>query len=111
MTPATTRRMGWLLAALWSSALATGVLVATVQVVVPDRPRLLVPVLLVVVTVPYGLLRLTVPGLWALGMGLPSVAVGLARGDGWQAVLLLAYAFAGVYAGDLAARLVARRRH
>jgi hypothetical protein len=103
-----TRRLGWLLAALWSSALALGLLLAAIPVVAPDRPRLLLPVLLFAATLPYGLLRLTVPGLWALGIGLPSALVGLARGDGWEAALLLAFALAGVYAGDLVARRAAR---
>jgi hypothetical protein len=103
------RRLGLLLGALWSSAIAAGVLVGAVAVVA--KPPAIVPaVLLVLVSVPYGLIRPVLPALWAAVVALPSVAVGVATGAGWPSVLPLAYALAGVYAGSWAGERVARQR-
>jgi hypothetical protein len=103
------RRLGPLLGALWSSAIAAGVLVAAVGLVTKP-PAVLSAVLLVLVSVPYGLIRPVLPALWAVVLALPSVAVGVAAGAGWPSVLPLGYALAGVYAGSWAGERVARRR-
>lgn len=101
-------RLGMLLGALWSSAIATGALVAALSVVA-EPPPILPAVVLLAVSLPYGLIRPAVPALWALALALPSGAVALAQRAGWSAVLPLAYALAGVYAGAWVGKRIARR--
>src|SRR5262249_35118751 len=49
---------------------------------------------------PFGLIRPSVPLLWAVAIGWPTIVIRLSQEDGWTAVVLLLYPVIGVYLGD-----------
>lgn len=89
-----------MLAVLWIAAATVGLLLAAVPLADDDPPARLLAVLLVVASMPFGLMRPAIPALWAVALAWPTVVIRLAQDAGWQAVLLLVYTLIGVYAGD-----------
>ncbi len=88
------------LAVLWIAAAATGLLVALVPILDGDPAARLMAALLLAASLPYGLLRPSVPALWAVAIAWPTVVVRLGQDAGWQSVLLLGYTLVGLYGGD-----------
>lgn len=109
MTPMGTRQTRLPLAALWLAAATAGLLVAVVPVLDAEPPARLMAGLLLLVSVPFGLLRPSVPALWAVAIAWPTVIVRLGQDAGWQSVLLLAYTLIGLYGGDWLATWWAER--
>jgi hypothetical protein len=95
-----TRQTRFPLAVLWIAAATAGLLVAVVPVLDADPAARLMAALLLVASVPFGLLRPSVPALWAVAIAWPTVIVRLGQDSGLQSVLLLAYTLVGVYGGD-----------
>ncbi|MGQ0632938.1 MAG: hypothetical protein ACT4P1_18135 [Sporichthyaceae bacterium] len=89
-----------MLALLWVAAASVGLLVAAVPVVDENASSRLLGGLLVLATLPFGFLRPSVPALWAVAIGWPTVVTELSQDSGWQAVLLIVYPMVGVYLGD-----------
>ncbi|MGQ0624045.1 MAG: hypothetical protein ACT4PP_05230 [Sporichthyaceae bacterium] len=89
-----------MLTLLWLAAASVGLLVAAVPVVDENAPSRLLGALLVLATLPFGFLRPSVPALWAVAIGWPTVVTELSQDSGWQAVLLIVYPVVGVYLGD-----------
>lgn len=88
------------LAGLWIAAAAVGLLAAAIPALSEDAPARLIAAVLLVVSVPFGLLRPSVPALWAVAIGWPTVITRLSQDAGGGSVLLLAYPLVGVYGGD-----------
>lgn len=98
-----------MLAVLWLAAASVGLLVAAVPYVDEDPSARLLAVLLVAASLPFGLLRPSVPALWAVALAWPTVVIRLSQESGWQAIVLLVYPLVGVYSGDWIATWWAER--
>jgi hypothetical protein len=109
MTTMGTRQTKLPLAVLWLAAATAGLLVALVPVLDSEPPARLMAGLLLLASAPFGLLRPSVPALWAVAIAWPTVLVRLGQDAGWQSVLLLAYTLVGLYGGDWLATWWAER--
>jgi hypothetical protein len=89
-----------MLALLWLAAASLGLLVAAVPLIDDTPNARVLAVLLVAASLPFGLIRPSVPILWAVAIGWPTVVIRLSQENGWQAVVLIVYPVIGVYAGD-----------
>lgn len=89
-----------MLALLWLAAASVGLLVAAVPLVDEDPNERLLAALLVLASLPFGLLRPSVPALWAVALAWPTVVIRLSQESGWSAILLLVYPLIAVYLGD-----------
>lgn len=89
-----------MLGLLWFAAAALGVLIGAVSLVNSDDPNSrLLAVLLILGCLPFGLMRPSVPWLWALVVAWPTVVLGVIN-TGWVSVVLLVPAVIGAYLGD-----------
>ncbi len=88
------------LAVLWMAAAAVGLLVAGLPLIDDTPNARLLAVVLVAASLPFGLLRPSVPALWAVALAWPTVVIRLSQESGWQAIVLLVYTLIGVYSGD-----------
>jgi hypothetical protein len=100
---------GLKLAGLWIAAAASGLAVAAVPVLDAGAPAHLMAALLLAVSLPFGLLRPSVPVLWAVAIGWPTVITRLGQDAGAGSAVLLVYPLIGVYAGDWIATWWAER--
>lgn len=100
---------GLKLAGLWIAAAAAGLAVAAVPVLDAGAPAHLMAALLLAVSLPFGLLRPSVPVLWAVAIGWPTVIIRLGQEAGPGSAVLLVYPLIGVYAGDWMATWWAER--
>ncbi|GAA0632030.1 hypothetical protein GCM10009547_39790 [Sporichthya brevicatena] len=89
-----------MLALLWLAAASVGLLVAAVPLIDDTPNAYLLGTLLIAASLPFGLIRPSVPILWAVVLAWPTVVIRLSQEDGWSAVLLLGYTIVGVYLGD-----------
>ena len=88
------------LAVLWILAASGGLLVAAVPAVDGDVSARIIAALLLLVSLPFGYMRPSVPALWAVAIGWPTVIVRLSESAGAGSIALLVYPLVGVYAGD-----------
>lgn len=89
-----------MLALLWLAAASVGLLIAAVPLIDDTPNSRLLAALLIAGSLPFGLIRPSVPILWAVAIGWPTVVIRLSQEDGWQAVVLIVYPIIGVYLGD-----------
>ena len=89
-----------MLALLWVAAASVGLLIAGVPLIDDTPNSYLLALLLIAGSLPFGLIRPSVPILWAVAIGWPTVVIRLSQEDGFQAVVLIVYPVVGVYLGD-----------
>lgn len=89
-----------MLALLWVAAASVGLLVAAVPLIDDTPNAYLLGFLLIAASLPFGLIRPSVPILWAVAIGWPTVVIRLSQEDGFGAVVLIVYPIVGVYLGD-----------
>lgn len=89
-----------MLALLWVAAASVGLLVAGVPLIDDTPNSYLLGALLIAASLPFGLIRPSVPILWAVAIGWPTVVIRLSQEDGFTAVVLIVYPIVGVYLGD-----------
>jgi len=89
-----------MLALLWLAAASVGLLVAAVPLIDDTPNAYLLGTLLLAASLPFGLIRPSVPILWAVAIGWPTVVIRLSQEDGFAAVVLIVYPIVGVYLGD-----------
>lgn len=89
-----------MLALLWVSAAAVGLLIAAIPLIDETPNAYLLGFVLIAASLPFGLIRPSVPILWAVGIGWPTVVISLSNEDGFKAVALIVYPIVGVYLGD-----------
>ncbi len=89
-----------MLALLWVAAASVGLLIAGVPLIDDTPNAYLLAILLIAGSLPFGLIRPSVPILWAVAIGWPTVVIRLSQEDGFQAVVLIVYPIIGVYLGD-----------
>jgi hypothetical protein len=97
------------LAGLWIAAAAAGLAAAAVPALDSGAPAHLIAALLLAASLPFGLLRPSVPVLWAVAIGWPTVVTRLGQEAGAGSAVLLVYPLIGVYAGDWIATWWAER--
>lgn len=89
-----------MLALLWVAAASVGLLVAAVPLIDDTPNAYLLGILLIAASLPFGLIRPSVPILWAVAIAWPTVVIRLSQEEGFAAVVLLVYTVVGVYLGD-----------
>ena len=89
-----------MLALLWLAAASVGLLIAAVPLVDDTPNAYLLGGLLIAASLPFGLIRPSVPILWAVALAWPTVVIRLSQEDGFSSVVLLVYTIVGVYLGD-----------
>jgi hypothetical protein len=89
-----------MLALLWVAAASVGLLIAGVPLIDDTPNSYLLGTLLIAASLPFGLIRPSVPILWAVAIGWPTVVIRLSQEDGFTAVVLIVYPIVGVYLGD-----------
>lgn len=94
-----TRDARTMLGILWLAAASLGVLLGAVSLIDADPGSRLLSVLLILGTVPFGLMRPAVPWLWGVVIAWPTIVLGILN-TGWISILLLIPAMIGVYLGD-----------
>lgn len=95
-----TRDAKTMLGVLWLAAASLGVLIGAISLIDDeDSNARLLSVLLIIGTVPFGLMRPAVPWLWGIVIAWPTVVLGILN-TGWVSVLMLIPTMIGVYIGD-----------
>jgi hypothetical protein len=94
-----TRDARTMLGILWLAAASLGVLLGAISLIDADPGSRLLSVLLILGTVPFGLMRPAVPWLWGVVIAWPTIVLGILN-TGWVSILLLIPAMIGVYLGD-----------